>query len=88
MFTKLVLACVLLCVTVVLGQKPPNPDEVFTPLWNSFSDEQKKEAREIMQDKSLTKAEVKKKMDAWVEKLDDEKVKVIDRLFVLINSII
>jgi hypothetical protein len=77
---KLALFCI---VFVVAFADRPDPNNVFKPLWDSFSDEQKKEAAEIMKDTSLTKGEIRKKMDDWVANLD-EKVKVLNSLFLIL----
>jgi hypothetical protein len=75
LFFKLALVSVLF-VAAFAQFKLEDAKNAFKPLWDSLSDEQKKDVTDLLNDKSLTKAEVTKKMDALVKKFADEKITV------------
>jgi Sec-independent protein translocase protein TatA len=77
-FIKLIAICIIF--VVVFGDQ--HPKSLFKPLWDSFSETQKKAVNKIMENMSLTKAEVKSKVDSIVDKSGSAKTKVINQIFI------
>jgi hypothetical protein len=77
LFFKLTFACVLVTIVAV----EINPTTEFKSLWSGLSAEQKKDVTDIVKDTSLTKAGVKKKVEGYLSKTGDQKIKVINHLF-------
>jgi hypothetical protein len=73
LFIKLTLVCVLFC--LALGEQKGDSHDI-KPLWESLSDEQKKEMTDILKEFSLTKAEIRERMNDWVEKSGDKNLMV------------
>lgn len=74
-FIKFTLFCVL--IVAVFGQQ--TLDSSVKELWGAFTPSQTKQAQEIVNNPSLIKADIRKKMHDMIESWGDEKMKVISR---------
>jgi hypothetical protein len=75
---KLTLLCVLF--VVVIGKPEASSSNPFRSLWNSLSTVQKKQVARVLGNASLSKGEMLKKLNTIVDRSDNTKAKVRNRV--------